>query len=72
MECHLEFTYPSRDVAEKVLKAVELENYPFVRAKLEGSTLISETAAESLDSLIHTVEDYLSCISVAEKMLDEG
>ncbi len=69
VQCRLEFTYSSREVAERVLGAVELDNLPFVEARVEGKTLISETSADSLDSLIHTLEDYLSCISVAEKML---
>ncbi len=68
-ECRLEFTYRSPEEAEKVLMAVELENYPFVRAWLDGNAIISVTSAESLASLIHTLEDYLSCVSVAEKML---
>ncbi|MFQ5838352.1 MAG: KEOPS complex subunit Pcc1 [Thermoplasmata archaeon] len=72
VHCRLEFAYPDKEVARKVLKAVELDNYPYVEAHLEGNRVISETAADSLDSLIHTLEDYLSCISVAEKMLDEG
>ncbi|MCJ2520344.1 MAG: hypothetical protein LN412_05275 [Candidatus Thermoplasmatota archaeon] len=71
VECHLEFTYSSEETAKKILQAVDLENYPYVKAKLEGNTLISVATAESLDSLIHTLEDYLSCISVAEKMLGE-
>lgn len=69
IHCRLEFTYPDPDTAEKILKAVELENYPFVKAWVEDRTLISEASADSVDSMIHTLEDYLACISVAEKML---
>lgn len=72
VECRLEFTYESPDLAQKVLSAVELENYPYVRAQIEGNQLISDASTDSLDSLIHTLEDYLSCIAVAESMLVEG
>jgi tRNA threonylcarbamoyladenosine modification (KEOPS) complex Pcc1 subunit len=72
VHCRLEFTYPDEDTARKVLKAVELENYPYVEARVEGSTLVSEARADTVDSLVHTLEDYLACISVAEKMLDRS
>ncbi len=70
VECRLEFAYPSEEVAEKVLRAVELENRPYIRARREGKTLLSEAFADSLKSLLHTLEDYLANVSVAEKMLD--
>lgn len=70
VECRLEFTYPSEKVAEKVLRAVELENHPYIRARREGKILLSEASADSLKSLLHTLEDYLANVSVAEKMLD--
>lgn len=68
-ECRLEFTYSSEDEAEKILKAVELENPPYIKAWREGPTIVSEASSESLESLLHTLEDYLACITVAEKML---
>ncbi|MFQ6013465.1 MAG: KEOPS complex subunit Pcc1, partial [Thermoplasmata archaeon] len=68
--CRLEFRYPTQDMAEKVLQAVERENAPYVTARVEGDTLVSEAEARSLESLVHTLEDYLACLSVAEKMLD--
>ncbi|MFQ5919300.1 MAG: KEOPS complex subunit Pcc1 [Thermoplasmata archaeon] len=70
MTCRLEFRYASPEVAEKVLKAVEQENAPFVAARVEGETLISEAEARSIESLVRTLEDYLSNLSVAEKVLD--
>ncbi len=72
VQCRLEFTYDTPESSQKILSSVELENYPYVEARLEGSTLISKTSADSLESLIHTLEDYLSCISVAERVLGEA
>ena len=70
MTCRLEFRYASPEVAEKVLQAVEQENAPFVAARVEGATLISEAEARSLGSLVRTLEDYLANLSVAEQVLD--
>jgi tRNA threonylcarbamoyladenosine modification (KEOPS) complex Pcc1 subunit len=68
--CRLEFHYDSPEVAEKVLRSVERENAPFVEARVEGDTLISEAEARSIESLVRTLEDYLANLSVAEKVLD--
>ncbi len=68
--CRLEFRYASPEVAKKVLQAVERENAPFVAARVEGATLISEAEARSLRSLVRTLDDYLANLSVAEKVLD--
>ncbi|MDX1534888.1 MAG: KEOPS complex subunit Pcc1 [Thermoplasmata archaeon] len=68
--CRLEFRYDRPEVAEKILKAVEQENAPFVTAWVEGGTLISEAEARSLESLMRTLEDYLANLAVAEKVLD--
>ncbi len=70
MTCRLEFRYASPEVAKKVLQAVEQENAPFVAARVEGATLISEAEAHSLMSLVRTLDDYLANLSVAEKVLD--
>lgn len=72
IQCRLEFTYPDPKTAAKVLHSVEQENPPFIHAHLRDEVLVSEAEAESLDSLVHTLEDYLACVSVAERMLGEG
>lgn len=69
VHCRLEFRYPSPEIAGQVLQSVEQENLPYVKARIEGDTLVSETEADSLESLLHTLDDYLACVSVAEKML---
>lgn len=69
VRCRLSFRYPTADMAEKVLRSVEQENLPYVQARVEGSDLVSEAEAESVESLLHTLDDYLACVSVAEKML---
>lgn len=68
--CTLEFTYPDQRMAEHILKTVEVDNQGYVEAVLEGSTIISKIRAKSLKSLLHTLDDYLSCITIAEKVAE--
>jgi tRNA threonylcarbamoyladenosine modification (KEOPS) complex Pcc1 subunit len=69
VSCKLEFDYGSEEEAKAVLKAVEVDNEEFVKTTLEGKKIISMVESESLPSLIHTLDDYLACVSIAEKVV---
>ncbi len=66
IECLLEFSYSSPGEAEAILRAVAVDNEGFVRASRDGTKLISRISAENPKALLHTIEDYLSCVAVAE------
>jgi len=63
--------FDSSDQAELVHRSVELDNQGFVTTKLEGNTILAEIEASSLNSLLHTLDDFLSCTSVAEKIVSK-
>jgi len=67
VRCRLEFNYANEGEAEKILKAVAVDNEGFVAARREGRSIVSEIASENILSLVQTIEDYLACISVAER-----
>lgn len=69
IECELVFMYKSGKDAKKVLKSVELDNQEFVEAKVTGNKLISKINAKNLSSLRHTLDDYLACVAVAQKLI---
>lgn len=69
VSCKLEFTYGSEEEAEAVVKAVEVDNYQFVKTMLEGKKLLSTVESESIPSLIHTLDDFLACVGVAERVV---
>lgn len=71
IKCKLEFEYESEKDAEAIAKSVEVDNYQFVKTTLDGKRIISIAESESIPSLIHTLDDYLACISVAEKVVEK-
>lgn len=71
IECKLEFFYDDEKTAKTVFESVDVDNYGYVDAELRQKKIVSRIKAKSLASLLHTLEDYLSCISVAEKMMAE-
>jgi len=70
--CKIEISVDSKKNAEKLLESVKVDDYNFVKSKADENTLVAEIKAESIESLLHTVDDYLSCVSVAEKILDKN
>ncbi len=69
ISCTLEFDYDSEDEAQAVAGAVEVDNEGFVTMNVEGRRITSPAESESIPSLIHTLDDFLSCVSVAEKVV---
>ena len=68
--CTLEFEYETPEITKSILKSLEVDNYIFINSKQNGKKIISEIHSTSIPSLIHTIDDYLACISVAEKTIN--
>ena len=55
-----------------VAAAVAIDDDRYIRTARRGRTLIAEAAADGPMSLLHTLDDYLACISVAERTAKEA
>ena len=55
------------DSARAVAAAVAVDDDGYIRTTRRGRTLIAEAAADGPMSLLHTLDEYLACISVAER-----
>ncbi|MCK4455979.1 MAG: hypothetical protein KAU99_06495 [Thermoplasmata archaeon] len=69
--CSMRFTYNTKEEAESVLASVQTDNEDYVKTHLEGSSVVSEVSAGSIPSLLHTLDDYLSCLTVAEEIIEK-
>lgn len=63
-ELHLEFA--SHEVADKVHRSVVLDNQGYIESRVKGSAIAARVEAESLKSLLHTLDDFMACVAVAE------
>lgn len=70
ISCTLEFDYDSEDEAQAVARAVEVDNEGFVSMVVEGIRITSTVESKSISSLIHTLDDFLACVSVAERIVN--
>ncbi len=66
VECTLSLEFRSAEEAHRVLESVRLDDEGFVRSTVTGNRLVASMSASTVSSLLHTVDDYLACVSVAE------
>ena len=69
--CDIIIDFDDLDSLKTVQKSIEVDNFDFVKSKINGKKLEAEIKANSVSSLLHTLDDYLACISVAMKVLDK-
>jgi tRNA threonylcarbamoyladenosine modification (KEOPS) complex Pcc1 subunit len=69
VRCTLVLEFASPAEAEKVHRSVELDNQGYVSTRVAGNAIYAEITSSSLNSLLHTLDDFLACASVAEKVV---
>ena len=69
VSCRIVLEYASDEEALRVHRSVSLDNEDYIRTEVSGNTIIAEVSASSLNSLLHTLDDFMACASVAEKIV---
>ena len=69
--CEMSFEFSSEEDARKVLASVDVDNEGFVEARLDGRSLLATVRADSLKSMLHSLDDFMVCLSVAAKVVSE-
>jgi hypothetical protein len=59
--------FPDASMAEAVAAAVRPDDGGYIRTRRTGKRIRAEASADNSMGLLHTLDDYLACISVAEK-----
>jgi tRNA threonylcarbamoyladenosine modification (KEOPS) complex Pcc1 subunit len=68
--CTLELEFPDPETADKIAKALELENEGYIAAAVKGNTIVVTAKSDSVMALKNTVDDFLACATVAQKALE--
>jgi len=69
--CDVVIEYDDIKKTENVSRSIEVDNLGFVESQINGRQLEAHIESKSISSLIHTLDDYLACVSVAEKIVDK-
>lgn len=70
--CKITIDFDNEKKVKNVFKSIEVDNLRFVKAYVKGKTLEADIESRSVSSLLHTLDDYLACVSVAEKIVDKN
>lgn len=69
--CEVVIEFDDTDKVKTIMKSIEVDNFDFVKSKVNGKKLEAQITGNSVSSLLHTLDDYLACISVAMKVVDK-
>ncbi|MFO8132886.1 MAG: KEOPS complex subunit Pcc1 [Thermoplasmatota archaeon] len=68
IECTFTLEYGSATEAEAVAASLEPDSQGYLELTVAGCTVTAVAHAKTIPSLLHTINDFLSCLSVAEKI----
>lgn len=67
--CTLTLEFESAEKAKKVHRSIQADDEGFVSSKVTGRILEAQVESSSIASLLHTLDDYLACVSVAAEIV---
>lgn len=67
--CTVLLEFEDAQKAKKVLRSTQADDQGFVTVTLKGKTLEAVIESKSVSSLLHTLDDYLACVSVADEIV---
>ncbi|MFO7618301.1 MAG: KEOPS complex subunit Pcc1 [Thermoplasmata archaeon] len=68
--CTMELEFPDEITARNIAKALELDNAGYLETRVEGNVIHVTAEADNIMTLRNTIDDYLACVSVAQKSLE--
>ena len=69
--CKITLEFKDKKTVSTILKSTQVDDLNFVKSKSKDNALMAEINADSISSLLHTLDDYLACVSVASKVVDK-
>jgi len=72
IEVTIELDYDSEAEALAILGAISPDNAPYAEAERIGTMLVIKAASRTPAQMLHTMEDLLACVKVAEETVQEA
>jgi len=71
IKCEFTFEYKSIKKAKIIKESLEPDNDDFIEIELIGSDLKATCKADTPMELLHTIDDFLACLTISEDSLDQ-
>jgi tRNA threonylcarbamoyladenosine modification (KEOPS) complex Pcc1 subunit len=69
IQCEIILTYESEKQARHIQQVLTIDDGSFVSSAVKDNNLIARIEQSALSSFLHTLDDYLACITVAENII---
>lgn len=70
--CTIELNYESDKKAKQVLKSVQVDDALFMKSERNKNKIQTKITTTSVASMLHTVDDFLACVRVAENIIEKN
>ncbi len=71
VKCELELDMKDERAAHDIASSIKVDDDHFVITRIEGNKILASMEADNVPSLLHTIEDYMACINIAEKSIKD-
>ncbi len=68
IQCRFIFEYPTIQNARVIYQSLQIDNQNFLKSWIRGKQIEVEITGLSIPSILHTLNDFLSCLTVAEQV----
>ena len=72
VSCTLAIDFDDAKKAEQIIRSIKVDDFDFVTSKIKGKKLEATIESNSISSLLHTLDDYLACLTVAENVVNKN
>ncbi len=72
IDCELILEYHDERTAQMIASSIEPDNEEYIHLEVEGNIIRCTAEASSSMQLLHTLDDLLSCLNVAENTLEKN
>lgn len=69
--CDIKIEFENQNIVKTILHSVNVDDFNFIKSKISGKNLEAHIESNSISSLLHTLDDYLACVNIANKVVDK-
>ena len=69
--CDIKIEFENQNIVKTILRSVNVDDFNFIKSKISGKNLEAHIESNSISSLLHTLDDYLACVNIANKVVDK-
>ncbi len=72
IDCRMELDYENKKMAENIFGALQPDSIGYVDLKVRDNKLVCKVEKDDPLKLLHTVDDLLMCLTLAEETIEEN